>query len=273
MNKDYVCNNRKCRYHDATMIMHCARSISAEDDRPYALVCREYMPPERGNGIRERPILFSGAMVRAILEGRKTMTRRVVKPVPSDVWGHGVVTDTRSTKFGKFCVHMRGEFCGDVHVDCPYGAPGDRLWVRETFWHRETFHADYLMDYRYCATEPTPPGSVDQNDYHTLEGYWRKMPSIFMPRDASRITLEVTGVRVERLREINEQDAIAEGVQWPKHEDFEPVTLNFVTFGPARIAFKELWCNINGDASWDANPWVWVVEFRMVENTKGEAQK
>lgn len=220
--------------------------------------------------MRERPILFSGAMVRAILEGRKTMTRRVVKPVPSDVWGHGVITNTRSTKFGKFCVHMRGEFCGDVHVECPYGTPGDRLWVRETFWHREVFHADYLMDYRYCATEPTAPGSTDAADYHTLEGYWRKIPSIFMPRDASRITLEVTGVRVERLLEISEQDAIAEGVERVRYA-IEPHDAGFrdylgdVVLRSARHSFETLWVHINGRESWEANPWVWVVEFRKVE--------
>lgn len=248
MGKNFVCNNLKCRDHNTGMVLHCARSISAEDDRPYALVCRGYTPPERVKKIRVRPVSFNGAMVRAILEGRKTMTRRVVKPQP-----------------GKSCKDASETACKLLARGCPYGAPGDRLWVRETFWHRETFHADYLMDFRYCATEPTPPGSVDRNDYDTLEGYWRKLPSIFMPRLASRITLEVTGVRVERLQEISEQDALAEGVQWPKHDDFEPVTLNFVTFGPARIAFKELWCNIYGDASWDANPWVWVCEFRRVE--------
>ena len=263
MNKDYVCNNRKCRYHDTTMIMHCARSISAEDDRPYALACRAY------NKIRERPILFSGAMVRAILEGRKTMTRRVVKPQPhagvdAVKWQDVIITGCNTQDQSGFAM-MRGGVIDSEAIRCPYGTPGDRLWVRETFWHREVFHADYLMDYRYCATEPTPPGSVDPNDYDTLEGYWRKMPSIFMPRDASRITLEVTGVRVERLLEISEQDAIAEGVQWPKYDDFEPVTIDGFTSGPARIAFKELWSNINGAASWDANPWVWVVEFRRVD--------
>lgn len=236
MNKNYVCNNRKCRYHDTTMIMHCARSISAEDDRPYAIVCRSYMSPERGNEIRERPILFSGAMVRAILEGRKTMTRRVVKPQP-----HAVIESEA--------------------IRCPYGTPGDRLWVRETFWHREVFHADYLMDYRYCATEPTAPGSTDAADYHTLEGYWRKIPSIFMPRDASRITLEVTGVRVERLLEISEQDARLEGIDIGGFRS----STEGIAGREHRIKFRELWESINGQGSWDANPFVWVVEFRRVD--------
>lgn len=237
MNKNYVCNNRL---------------------------------PERGNKIRERPIWFSGAMVRAILEGRKTMTRRVVKPQPharvdAVKWQDVIITGCNTPDQSGFAM-MRGCVIESEAMRCPYGTPGDLLWVRETFWHRESFHGDYLIDYRYCATEPTPPGSIDPNDYDTLEGYWRKMPSIFMPRETSRITLEVTGVRVERLLEISEQDAIAEGVQWPKYDDFEPVTIDGVTSGPARIAFKELWSNINSPESWDANPWVWVVEFRKVEN-------
>ena len=174
-----------------------------------------------------------------------------------------------------------------------------RLWLRETFWHREVFHADYLMDYRYCATQPTPPGSVDPNDYHTLEGYWRKMPSIFMPRDASRITLEITGVRVERLQEITESDAVAEGVEPRTREKgytivcrgggtFEvsslyergvPAVGDASPFGevthveqiPERVlistpeVFRLLWMKLNGRSSWDANPWVWVVEFRRVD--------
>jgi len=219
--------------------------------------------------MKERPILFSAPMVRAILEGRKTMTRRVVKPQPhagvdAVKWQDVIITGCNTQDQSGFAM-MRGGVIDSEAIRCPYGTPGDRLWVRETFWHREVFHADYLMDYRYCATEPTPPGSVDPNDYDTLEGYWRKMPSIHMPRWASRITLEVTGVRVERLLEISEQDAIAEGVQWPKYDDFEPVTIDGFTSGPARIAFKELWSNINGAASWDANPWVWVVEFRRVD--------
>ena len=240
MNKNYVCNNRKCR------------------------------TPERGNEIRERPILFNGPMVRAILEGRKSMTRRVVKPVPSDVWGHGVVTDTRSTKFGKFCVHMRGEFCGDVHVDCPYGTPGDRLWVRETFRIESVgTHVPVKIPYEDVGIVYAADGEKRNihREYPSAlsSACHNNKPSIFMPRWASRITLEVTGVRVERLLEISEQDAIAEGVQWPKYDDFEPVTIDGVTSGPARIAFKELWSNINGAASWYSNPWVWVVEFRRVE--------
>lgn len=209
--------------------------------------------------------MFSGAMVRAILEGRKTMTRRVVKPVPSDVWGHGVITNTRSTKFGKFCVHMRGEFCGDVHVECPYGTPGDRLWVREA-WRVEGSHTD-IYSPECIGANRAHFGRIDYEASITWNKsmYGKLRPSIHMPRWASRITLEVTGVRVERLLEISEQDAIAEGVQWPKYDDFEPVTIDGVTSGPARIAFKELWININGDASWDVNPWVWVVEFRMVD--------
>lgn len=215
--------------------------------------------------MRERPILFSGAMVRAILEGRKTMTRRVVKPQPhagvdAVKWQDVIITGCNTQDQSGFAM-MRGDVIESEAIRCPYGTPSDRLWVRETFWHREASHADYLMDYRYCATEPTPPGSVDHNDYHTLEGYWRKMPSIFMPRDASRITLEVTGVRVERLLEISEQDARLEGIDIG---GFRSSTEGIAGY-EHRIQFRELWESINGPGSWDANPFVWVVEFRRVE--------
>ena len=244
MSKNYVCNNRKCR------------------------------TPERGNEIRERPILFSGPMVCAILEGRKTMTRRVVKPQPhagvdAVKWQDVIITGCNTPDQSGFAM-MRGGVIDSEAIRCPYGTPGDwlRLWVRETFWHREVFHAGYLPDYRYM--EPTPPESVDPNDYDTLDGYWRKMPSIFMPRDASRITLEVTGVRVERLLEISEQDAIAEGVERVRYA-IEPHDAGFrdyvgdVVLRSARHSFETLWVKINGRESWDANPWVWVVEFRRVE--------
>ena len=151
---------------------------------------------------KERPIIFSGPMIRAILEGRKTQTRRIVKPN---------------------CLSKLS----------PYGRTGDRLWVRETWGHN-----------------PEGPGYVYRSDgdfdmkFHGDR--WR--PSIHMPRWASRITLEVTGVRVERLQDINEEDALAEGVEH---------------------AFRSLWESINGPGSWDANPWVWVVEFRRVSDGKG----
>ena len=233
-------------------------------------------PAERGKEIRERPILFSGAMVRAILEGRKTMTRRVVKPQPhagvdAVKWQDVIITGCNTQDKSGFAM-MRGGVIESEAIRCPYGTPGDRLWVRETFWHREVFHADYLLDYRYCATEPTPPGSVDPNDYETLDGYWRKMPSIFMPRDASRITLEITGVRVERLHDISTTDVWAEGISQDEYDDWHEQA---AAVAPAESSIEaprdwygRLWDRINSKrpgCSWDANPWVWVVEFMRVE--------
>ena len=197
--------------------------------------------------MKERPILFSGPMVRAILEGRKTQTRRVVKPQPAHIAGIGTVLNI-DTITGKAC---------------PYGKPGDRLWVRETWDGVRLDGGGALVSYRADGDKPV-----------TDDGRWH--PSIHMPRWASRITLEVVSVRVERLNECSIQDALAEGVltddEWPT----DP-----------RDGYRSLWESINGpsirkrlrdgtvqmhspkrhvaDYSWDANPWVWVVEFRRVQ--------
>ena len=171
--------------------------------------------------MKERPILFSGEMVRAILDGRKAQTRRTVK-------GSIVVGDP---------------YC----PPCPYGAQGCRLWVRETFAYTDQ-HINYEPGWVYRATDP---------DWSEMEGFkWK--PSIFMPRAASRITLEVERISVERLQDITEEDARAEGVTvsksiasdrvWPQYKD----------------AYKVLWESINGEGSWAKNPWVWVVEFKKL---------
>lgn len=182
--------------------------------------------------MKERPILFSGPMVLAILDGRKTMTRRVVKPQPA-----------------KSCNVASETACDLLARGCPYGAPGDRLWVRETF---------ALMEQR--MSPPEMQGGVlfrASWTYLNTEPIWR--PSIFMPRWASRINLEITGVRVERLQDISEQDAISEGVTVTWYGDNGPEDFDHIK------PFTQLWSKINGQASWDANPFVWVVEFRRVE--------
>ena len=210
--------------------------------------------------MKERPILFSGPMVRAILDGRKTMTRRVLKRQPHEgvdavEWQDHIIVGMNVPDQSGFAM-MRGGVIESEAIRCPYGAPGDRLWVREAHWHREVFHADCLNDYEYCATCERPDGSLDPNDYHNMNGYWRKCPSIHMPRWASRINLEITGVRVERLQDITDADALAEGACHP-----DPRAKD----GCYRSAFEGLWESINGAASWDANPFVWVVEFRRVD--------
>lgn len=220
----------------------------------------------------ERPILFSGEMVRAILSGRKTQTRRT----------RGLERLTERGEFLRTHVDERGRFgalFGDsipddplsIFVPSPFGGPGDRLWVRETWTsliptsHEETARAhrdrvvvrpddDERVALWYRADGEMPLiERLFGDDEDAIK--WR--PSIHMPRWASRITLEVTGVRVERLQAISEADAKAEGVttEWTTSAGEQ------MTCSP-REAFSDLWCTINGADSWAANPWVWVVEFQ-----------
>jgi hypothetical protein len=204
--------------------------------------------------MKERPILFSGPMVRAILDGSKTQTRRVVKPVrryehnnicrpdlvedPYAVWWHGV-----SENVGCFQI-------------CPHGAPGDRLWVRETFAMNKAkagppvvYRADHGEAQSVFVERP------HSAEWDVVVTRWR--PSIFMPRAASRILLEITDVRVQRLQEISEGDARAEGVT---PNAFEQTSDNW-----GGVLYRRLWEQINGPGSWDANPWVWAITFQMLE--------
>jgi hypothetical protein len=207
--------------------------------------------------MKERPILFSAPMVRAILDGKKTQTRRVVKMA-------GRAVDTRSD--GTRCVARvtRSPQETSFTVPCPYGAPGDRLWVKETI-RRVCMVGD-----KDCAVYVSDGSSVWLDTWPWERGV---LSSIHMPRGLSRITLEVTGVRVERLHDITEDDARAEGVTVG---EMQPATINGepgqAMFFNARDAFAYLWAGINGADSWRANPWVWVVAFRRVnEQRKSEA--
>jgi hypothetical protein len=213
----------------------------------------------------ERPIIFSGAMVRAILEGRKTHTRRVVKPQPEgpfSLWPN----DDSHLEWSDVVTNT------DYYVACglcPYGKPGDRLWVRETFnvgWldgGKVLYRAD--------------GGSAKEAGYPSEPVY---KPSIHMPRWASRLTLEIASVKVERVQDISEADAIAEGVETDKHgcTFYAPGVLytdisgqqarGIKPFRRAKQAFEDLWESINRDregCSWYENPWVWVIEFRRAE--------
>ncbi len=194
--------------------------------------------------MKERPILFSAPMVRAILEGRKTQTRRVVKqylPSPRAMAGTKPVPDDLVLRSSGFA-HRN---------TCPYGQPGDRLWVREA-WARYNIDQD-SHDMAYRATAP---------DEWPIEGRWR--PSIHMPRWASRITLEIVSVRVERLNNITREDAAAEGICYP---DSEPKPEWYLNSNWPEQNFAGLWEAINGAGSWQENPWVWVVEFdRVLQN-------
>ena len=203
----------------------------------------------------ERPILFSAPMVRAILEGRKSMTRRVVKPQPPtaeavrELCGDTfhLFTDCRASSPAEFRVAgpvwAVRQLCGQQEWTCPYGQPGDRLWVRETWCYGDDLNGNEAVYFK--ADSP-------QGQY-----IWK--PSIYMPRKLSRVTLEVAGVRVERLQEITDADALAEGVntQGPYYvEDYEKQQSVSVA------QFAALWDSINGKKyPWDSNPFCWVIEF------------
>jgi len=203
--------------------------------------------------MKERPILFSAPMVRAILEGRKTQTRRVVKlPERSSLRGTWEPT-TIGGEDGNNIIHddqvaIWHTGTGDV-ICCPYGIPGDRLWVRET-WNRfeawQGFH--YAADYEGYGIGP------DDDPDHVPDHAVRWKPSIHMPRFASRILLEVVSVRVERLQDISRGGAMAEGCPFP----------NMAHGDDPRDWYRRLWDEINGPESWNANPWVWVIEFRRI---------
>jgi hypothetical protein len=202
---------------------------------------------------RERPILFSAPMVRAILSGAKSQTRRVVRI------DNAPITEAAA----KACRHQRGipanavnvRMCGSYvkcdappgsatvssRVECPYGAPGDHLFVRE-------MHTIVNGGCFYRADGPWPPA-------YGAEPKWK--PSIFMPRRLSRITLVVESVRVERVQAISEDDAKAEGV-----ETLTAFECDVADGSDARARFGGLWRKINGAESWDANPFVWVIGFR-----------
>lgn len=215
--------------------------------------------------MKERPILFSTPMVQAILAGRKTQTRRVVK--------------ARSPEDFALFINMEAgcnvEKNSSELARCrsPYGNPGDVLWVRETWcWEGDTSHQD--LD---------PVGffwfKADFKDDDGPSG-WR--PSIHMPKRYARIWLQIEDVRVERLWDITEEDAIAEGILWhkwdidylPRYKDYLADAFgyghpehDYPTVGIAKTSFSTLWRSINGSESWAENPWVWVVKFKVLSTT------
>ncbi|WP_062117248.1 hypothetical protein [Collimonas pratensis] len=204
--------------------------------------------------MKERPILFTGAMVRALLDDRKVQNRRIINPQPQ------MVTDGAILPWeGKPVALM--QLLQQTKRPCPFGQPGDRHWVRETW---AAFDADWRHPGKPHDLRDGPWPNIAYQADGTLPsgatGLWR--PSIHMPRWASRIQLEVTAVRVEQLRCIKESDAQAEGVT------IEDRHMNGYCAGecypPAIRAYRELWGSLYGGGSWDANPWVWVVEFRRV---------
>lgn len=234
--------------------------------------------------IKERPILFSGEMVRAILEGRKTQTRRVIK-FPN--WACGDWNDFELSEKGlpEFCCE---ETRCKAELYCPYGQPSDHLWVRET-WKISSFMEGEPVAFQY-KSDMSITDENDKSDCVAYENWYDRMvekssdylyrinhpinnegvyiwehgmsplpwrPSIFMPRWASRITLEIMAIRVERVQDISEEDAIAEGIPYS----------HWVGVKYHRYQYKLLWDSINAKRGypWESNPWVWAIEFTVVD--------
>lgn len=235
---------------------------------------REHVPGRQVK-VAERPILFSGAMVRAILAGRKTVTRRIVKvQPPTDKYQITTLADSTARKERKQIgahqwaivdgLDIRNSF--GPYFRCPLGKSGDRLWVRETW---RVFGG---REYEYQQHQPSVIYRADDGPIRD-EGAWR--PSIFMPRWASRLTLEILSVRVERLQAITEADAIAEGIELVSgdynRQDFSGCWRDYggrrEYWNSPIDSFHSAWDLINGKrATWDSNPWVWRIEFKRLED-------
>ena len=208
-----------------------------------------------GTGMKERPIIFSGPMVQAILDGRKTQTRRVVRPQPA-VPVREIIKAQGTLQW----VDTSGHF----HIGNgknPYGQPGDRLWVRETFRVSRGYDHYPPSKCEGCIVHYEADGTPLPEGYGFRWGKVRS--SIHMPRWASRLLLDVVSVRVERVQDISEGDAAKEGWDWSNHDlhkAYDPVSMD-----TARRWFRDLWDTINTKPgrTWDDNPWVWVVGFKV----------
>lgn len=209
------------------------------------------------------PILFSTPMVQAIKDGRKKMTRRIVKPQPTKQEAVEIFC-----KEGPGSVNASDLTQADIEIDelfdkCPYGQPGDILWVRETF------------QFSLNPNEFVYKSDTDNPIY--LDKNWKWKPNIYMPKTVCRIFLKVKSVRVERLQDISEQDAIAEGApqgiyrEGPNVEKGE-FQLEYNNHASYKDGFRFIWQTINGRQSWIDNPWVWVIEFERVELTLSQRE-
>jgi hypothetical protein len=211
--------------------------------------------PHLMSQVKERPILFSGAMVRALLDASKTQTRRVIKNIEEDEDLGYLFPKPKHLVQGKDdtgCCFTKNPANSRLLLEiCPYGKPGDRLWVRESMIKNLNSGTYWPMADGYTRSISEETGKPFPHE--------KSVPSIHMPRAASRLLLEITAVRCERLQEISHKDALAEGVWRP--------TAGLVGMpGYSAVnAYKELWNKINGPESWAANPWVWVVEFKIID--------
>lgn len=239
--------------------------------------------------MKERPILFRGSMVRAILDGRKTQTRRIIKPQPSLESGRELHWNEERQSFGYWWTEyrmgsgtMQEPYAEHFEsIRCRHGVPGDRLWVKENYFIASTDTGSVSLGFG----ERIPPGKTLRDTDGGLDvihvsdpEIWnwadkridsdRLRPSIFMPRWTSRITLEITDVRVERVQSISEEDAKSEGISvLPLQSADDPSAWYQSAPGvhqdrSARGSFVQLWCSVNGKELWDANPWVWALTFQ-----------
>jgi hypothetical protein len=203
--------------------------------------------------VKERPILFSAPMVLAILDGRKTQTRRILKNQPVDI--------RRVFMKSEGLAYVENAHGVEIPLEvCKFGKPVDRLWVRETYAlvPRTAYaHSDGVQ--QMLKPDDNHDAAIYRAGWERSEGGIRWRPSIHMPRWACRIDLEITGVRVERLQDISEGDARAEGV--PGEEE---AALGCNWYEKPRRAYRRIWSQINGEASWNENPYVWVIEFKRL---------
>lgn len=228
--------------------------------------------------MKERPMIFNAEMVRALLSGRKTQTRRIIKPQPEATLSGSLSGKWLSRPLNGLLLPK----IEDIAIHCPFGAVGDRIWVRESFYEHGHYEGGgYDPEDSYFVSEKQvlyPADGVKRPSQRERDDFWLSRPSIHMPRWASRILLEITGVRVERLNAISPEDAESEGLERTNFTGFgdEPGLPSYpepdVYFDPLKKQWKEyppeafagLWEYIYGEGSWQANPWVWVIAFRRI---------
>lgn len=255
----------KCKISDWSCIFHACMSDDCQK--------RHMKRPDLGKGHckkiimkKEKPILFSTPMVQAILSGNKTQTRRIIKGLPKGaykIWFDGA----------EWIIENAIGQCWSTHFYCPYEI-GDILWVRETYAKTGDNHNDDWPghgDYYYKADNPFNEIELHK-EYPYMKGWPKWRPSIFMPKEACRIKLKITNIKAQKLQDISENDALAEGIGsgfqmnagYPDYEHINKSGICTLTQDSAINSYASLWDKINGHGTWNANPWVWVIEFKKI---------
>lgn len=215
--------------------------------------------------MKERPILMTPENAQKCHDGTKTQTRRIngLEEVNSGPWGYPQMTKPGVYTF--LDPTQANPYNNALDVKCPYGVVGDRLWVRENGWERPARTPKMLRDGADTWERFYFDALMDSGEAEELKGYgFKRRPSIHMPRWACRTVLEITEVRVERLKDISLADAIAEGAP-PSHPSIDAVSRDFGFQDFPRSWYAQIWESIHGKGSWDLNPWVWVIGFKRVE--------